>query len=46
MKANWWLYVLGSLAFTLALGLPIVAALLLRELFDSLTGEATLELSV
>ena len=46
MKANWWLYVLGALAFTAALGLPIVAALLLRELFDSLSGEATLELSV
>ena len=46
MKANWWLYVLGALAFTAALGLPIVAALLLRELFDSLAGEATLELSV
>ena len=45
-KANLGLYALSALTFIGALGLPVVAALLLRELFDSLTGEATLEFSV
>ena len=45
-KANLGLYAVTALAFTGALGLPVVAALLLRELFDSLTGEAALEISV
>ena len=45
-KANLSLYAVTALAFTGALGLPVVAALLLRELFDSLTGEAALEISV
>ena len=45
-RANLGLYVVTALAFIGALGLPVVAALLLRELFDSLTGEATLEISV
>ena len=45
-RANLGLYVVTALAFIGALGLPVVAALLLRELFDSLTGEAALEISV
>ena len=45
-KANLGLYALSALTFIGALGLPLIAALLLRELFDSLTGEATLEFSV
>ena len=45
-RANLGLYALSALTFIGALGLPVVAALLLRELFDSLTGEATLEFSV
>ena len=45
-KANLGLYALSALTFVGALGLPLIAALLLRELFDSLTGEATLEFSV
>ena len=45
-RANLGLYALSALTFVGALGLPLIAALLLRELFDSLTGEATLEFSV
>ena len=45
-RANLGLYAVAAVAFTGALGLPVVAALLLRELFDSLTGEAALEISV
>ena len=45
-RANLGLYAVTAVAFTGALGLPVVAALLLRELFDSLTGEAALEISV